>query len=1070
VRRRELAFPLAIRPVQLRCTAPVAEKTSPRLRAALIRPVQLRCTAPVAEKTSPRLRAALIACVLWVGPRAARADVPPELAGRPVAEIEIEGGTAVLSDAGELGIERGTPLDRRVVRQAILRMLASGRWANVQIDAYPRGDEVVLRVLLEPRVVLTRIEVHGNSAIDDDALRQAMRVRERAEIEPGALPGLGEAARSAYAERGYARADVEVTLRDTDDPSRKVLIVRVEEGEPVRLRDIRFDGDEPPQGSATEHDGPLSPLGLGVGDVLDRRRLDPGVRAVQSRLRERGWLEARVGEPLFQPAEGGVVLVLPLRLGHHYRVEIRGERPLERGDVEGVLHLTDEPLTAPVVTNIRERVVDLFRRHGFHHVVVDVRRTLDPERPDDPRAAQLVVAIAPGRQLAVGGVSFPGATHFESGFLRDQINSYLEEDLPNPELFEPVDTDVVDRSLSGRQIAARREVPADVEVIPDRIWYEPTYAEAVQHIQEVYQAAGFLRARVGPAELRELEGDRAVVTIPVFEGPRTLVYDVRVRGNDDLGTTEILETAAIRRGDAFGHLPLEEARRRILDRYAERAHIFARVEPIVRFSPDRERAEIIFDVVERFAVTVGEIRVEGASDSDAGMIRDVILLRPGDAYRPSAARASEQRLLALGVFANVEVAPADPDLPERVKPIVVTVSERTTQGVGLSAGIGTGEGARGALDYTIRNLAGVGITLTLRIQLAYQFFFQDQELETAITQLAVIDRLERRWTLGIGVPWIPGLPNVRASLDLAHIRDNQRDFGYDKNGSVLSFSWSPDRRVSFALSGELEYNNVTLFGAGTLQQLIDEAIMRGDVTTQRLLRVPAGETAIGSSRVSVALDLRDSPFTPTQGLFAQVVGEYVHTLGAGTPPAGQSAFLSNFLRVNATVSGYVPIADGWVFAMQARGGVVAHLEGPSAEFPNGSETYPNRAYYLGGVDTLRGFLQDQVIPEDQARLVLADPSIPASAIVRTGDVYYLFRAELRFPIVSDFYGGVFADVGNVWARVESFDFLVPRWNAGLGVRIATPVGPIALDYGFNLDRRERLGEPFGSFHFSIGLF
>ena len=82
------------------------------------------------------------------------------------------------------------------------------------------------------------------------------------------------------------------------------------------------------------------------------------------------------------------------------------------------------------------------------------------------------------------------------------------------------------------------------------------------------------------------------------------------------------------------------------------------------------------------------------------------------------------------------------------------------------------------------------------------------------------------------------------------------------------------------------------------------------------------------------------------------------------------------------------------------------------------------------------------------------------------------RAEVRFPIFASLQGAVFADLGNHWADPASIvlDESLIRPTAGLGVRIATPVGPLALDYGFNLLRREELGEPFGALHFSIGVF
>ena len=38
--------------------------------------------------------------------------------------------------------------------------------------------------------------------------------------------------------------------------------------------------------------------------------------------------------------------------------------------------------------------------------------------------------------------------------------------------------------------------------------------------------------------------------------------------------------------------------------------------------------------------------------------------------------------------------------------------------------------------------------------------------------------------------------------------------------------------------------------------------------------------------------------------------------------------------------------------------------------------------------------------------------------------------------------------------------------SGLGIRLDLPIGPVRLEYGFNLTRDE--GEPAGAFHFAIG--
>ena len=152
-----------------------------------------------------------------------------------------------------------------------------------------------------------------------------------------------------------------------------------------------------------------------------------------------------------------------------------------------------------------------------------------------------------------------------------------------------------------------------------------------------------------------------------------------------------------------------------------------------------------------------------------------------------------------------------------------------------------------------------------------------------------------------------------------------------------------------------------------------------------------------------------------------------------------------------------------------------HLEAPpSPTDPDGpgSRSYPNRQFFLGGVNTLRGFNQDQLQPQDVADFQIANPDSRTQTVLRGSELFYLVRAEVRFPIVGPLHGGAFVDIGNHWAQPDLIraDGNFARFTPGIGLRIATPVGPLALDYGFNPQQRLELGEPFGAFHFSIGLF
>ncbi len=548
-----------------------------------------------------------------------------------------------------------------------------------------------------------------------------------------------------------------------------------------------------------------------------------------------------------------------------------------------------------------------------------------------------------------------------------------------------------------------------------------------------------------------------------------MLRSVALRGHRVLGERELLTEARLTRGEPFSYLGLEEALERMTELYRERGHLFARIDHDVRFSEDRERADVALTVTERYPVTVGEIRVQGTRNTSIGLVLDVLRLHPGDLLRPSLVRESQDRLMALGLFTSVTIAAQDPEVPERVKPLIVTVAERPTQYTDLSAGVSTGQGVRVAAEYAYRNLFGYGVSVTARAQLGFQFFFQDTQLERNITALSLADRLERRITATLAIPQIGSLDNVRASLDLVHIRDNERFFGLDKNGVVLSVIWRPLPRLSFALSGELENNGVGLLG--DTQDFEEFRRMVTDPRLARVLRVPEGNSWVYSTRLTASLDERDSPFVPTRGFYGSTSVEWATTLATEAQPM-EPPFFSNFLKLGLTLNGYVPIGDV-VIAGQLRGGGIVHLE-------DGSQTYPNRQYFLGGVDTLRGFNQDQLLPQDLADLTLQeiaearamgrDPNLSFNSVTRGGDLFVLARLEVRIPIVEGLQIGLFSDVGNHWADPLRFDLATVRPTAGAGLRIATPVGPLALDYGFNLLRREDLAEPVGAFHFSIGVF
>jgi len=156
--------------------------------------------------------------------------------------------------------------------------------------------------------------------------------------------------------------------------------------------------------------------------------------------------------------------------------------------------------------------------------------------------------------------------------------------------------------------------------------------------------------------------------------------------------------------------------------------------------------------------------------------------------------------------------------------------------------------------------------------------------------------------------------------------------------------------------------------------------------------------------------------------------------------------------------------------VSGRIGRIVHLD-------SRSETYQNRRFFMGGTDTIRGFPEESLIPQDLAeeakRQSEDNPTAVPLPVNPGGDAFVTMRGELRFPIFGGVAGGLFVDTGNLWSSADNaFSPFVLRYAVGAGVRYITPVGALALDYGLNLEPRRygAIDEPSGALHFSVGLF
>ena len=111
-------------------------------------------------------------------------------------------------------------------------------------------------------------------------------------------------------------------------------------------------------------------------------------------------------------------------------------------------------------------------------------------------------------------------------------------------------------------------------------------------------------------------------------------------------------------------------------------------------------------------------------------------------------------------------------------------------------------------------------------------------------------------------------------------------------------------------------------------------------------------------------------------------------------------------------------------------------------------------FRAGGASSLRGFATDSVGPKG-----------PVVGISRGGEAVIVLNQEIRFHHPSGLGAAAFYDVGNVFATIGDIDFDL-RHSVGVGLRYASPIGLVRVDFGFPL--RRAAGERSYQWFFTLG--
>ena len=983
-------------------------------------------------------------------------------AGVPVTGIRFEGVTFAPHDriVADLTQRAGEPLDPQKVQADIRRLWTSGRYRNISVSGEISGKGVTLIYVGVPRYYVGRVEING---VSQERLTSLLSFATK--LDPGTafseplIPAALAGVRQSLEQNGFFEADVQVATTRDDVAHQVNVTFTIKQGPQARVGQVSVEGEDP---------------GITVPEFRRRGRLDCGwFSTFTNKLIFRG-CEARVTRDTTSTALAGVrnfyqkrnrltgtaskqsETYAPPRRQLDYQF-LANQGPLVNITIEGAKvsksrkrllipiyeeATVDRDLVNEGAFNIREYM----QRKGYFDAETSVRLL-----GSGTGTVTVQYTVNPGRRHTVRSVNIEGNKYFSDSLIQQQLR------------VRRADLYVRSGTFSNQLVEADRSA-----------------------IEALYRSSGFTHVKVTAAvkDTDKTPSGQALkvamidVTYTIEEGEQQKFGAVSLSGVGAIREATIKSLLSAETGQPFSLITLSNDRDAVLSYYLAHGFDLAQVEIQQQPDPDnKDRIEVTLAVSEGQQVTIDRVLLSGLVHTRPSIVQQQILVQAEDPLDQAALLQTQRNLYNLALFNQVDTAVQNPRGNAPTKNVLVQISEAkrwdVTYGFGFEAQTGTpglipggvrgqtaaqngraGVSPRGSLDISRINFRGTQQSLTLR---------------------TTFGLLERVATLTFNSPRFLGNPSLTAAVS----------GGYSNVQNITTFQ-SETLQGDFRVTQKYKLADTFIYHFLYRRVAVNANSLE---ITPNLIPQLSQPVTVGGPGITYFHDTRDpSPVDALRGQYFSVQ-EFLSSSKFGAQ--------ADFNRLDMSYSSYYTFgAKKYTFARNTRIGFqnvfgstgssqiigVVNCEGDLVVTNPTCNPVPlPERMYAGGATSLRGFGINLAGPRD---LTTGYPVGGSGVVVNS--------LELRMPPPTLPYVGnsvsfvLFHDMGNVFRypsdmftsikhfrqpNQETCYEIPPKGTlpedlkngtgtcnfnnyshaVGLGVRYRTPVGPIRLDFSWNLN-------------------
>lgn len=547
------------------------------------------------------------------------------------------------------------------------------------------------------------------------------------------------------------------------------------------------------------------------------------------------------------------------------------------------------------------------------------------------------------------------------------------------------------------------------------------------------QNLGFADAQVSIKALETKKDHRINLMINVEKGPAYTFDEITVSGYKLFDKEKIQQQVLCKKGEAFSPEKIRQSVKNITDLYGSQGYIESYVTHEQQLVREKKAYSLHFSVQEGERYRVGLIKIFGNQSTKSRVILNESLLVPGEIFDIRKLRATEEKLLMIDYFKNVNVywSKSSENLShkETFRDIHIEVEEKSTGQFGCSFGISTRESVFGGLDLQERNFNIRGMKNIFKEGLpALRGDGEYAHARLDVGKKARNMLLSWQKPHFMDTPWLFGF-NIEQSNNRQHSDDYHiNSLGFNLHASYpLSsywrFEWQYRLRDIDIFVKEKKLSQDSSASSSTQNTALREQMSKGGI--------------VSASGISFVFDSLDNPFKPKNGFSSRIEAEYA---GLGGD--------YDFLSLSYLNSYYTQLHKTGVFKYRFDFRFINPLSSTLQENLPLAERL-----FLGGEDSVRGYRSFSLGPKYNNRS-------PKGGISST-----LISLEYQRNINETFDAFAFFDAGNV--NLERFHFGIMNISYGYGLRIGVfNKVPLTMGVGHPVNSENRDQEK--RFFFSIG--